>query len=185
MNTLTLIASTILVLALQLICNKCKAQATPDRILIELCDMMAKDQADRTSDVALTYAQEMEVKHRDSLRFVRLMDIVAQYGVPPKSEFERVKCSFSPIVILLHNIDLVVKPEHKAALIKQVELGNLEPWALGSALDRYYIMFENKSLYGAYPQKDPCLQDLELVNKNRAEVKLPPLKEERFVDCEE
>ena len=152
---------------------------TKDSLRNVICKMLADDKRVRNGD--------MEVKKQkqiDSINFYQLTDITKNFGFPDKKRIGGNDCSVDPFIILLHNPDRLIEKENYELFINEFRKGNISGWELGQALDRYYVHYYKKSLYGLYGRDNkPCLDDIDTVNKNRRELGLKELKEDGFKTC--
>jgi hypothetical protein len=120
----------------------------------------------------------------DSINFYQLVAITKKFGYPDKSRIGESDCSVNPFLILMHNPDRLHEKENYDLFMSECKKGNIDGWELGQAFDRYYVHNYKKSMYGIYGHDNkPCLEDIETVNKNRKDLGLKELKEDRFKTC--
>lgn len=152
--------------------------STKDSIRTVICKMLSDDQKYRTMNEVGKQQKEL-----DSINFYKLMAITKKFGYPDKNRIGENDCDVNPFLILLHNPERLNEKENYDVFMSEYKKGNISGWELGQALDRYYVHYYKKSLYGIYGRDKPCIEDIEIVNKNRRELGLKELKEDRFKTC--
>jgi hypothetical protein len=152
-----------------------------DSIKFELCKIWATDQTMRHE---LIEEAPKIMRKIDSLNYESFLSIVRKYGFPSSKKLgsiEKCDCLQAGVVILLHNPKKIVQKETFELLYSEMKKGNLNSILFANALDKYYILYEGYSLYGAIPKlKKPLIKDFELVNCKRMELDLSPLGKECF-----
>jgi hypothetical protein len=173
-------------------------QVPPDSIqreyAFELAQIYALDQGVRNSYILNEYEKESKkiVPAVDSINFEKFIKLVRQYGYPGKSflgeYFELESVCSAGIVVLLHNPRRIIEPEIYHLLKNEVESKRLSPKLFAEALDKYYVIYERKSLYNSQFRKWPKLQikgvsikDKQLSDSLRIDIGLPPLAENEFI----
>jgi len=153
--------------------------STKDSLRIVICKMLSEDKDQRTG-----IEDKRNQKQIDSIHFYQLTAITKRFGYPDRKRIGDNNCSVNPFIILLHNPDRLIEKENYELFINEFRKGNISGWELGQALDRYYVHYYKKSLYGLYGRDNkPCLDDIDTVNKNRRELGLKELKEDGFKTC--
>jgi hypothetical protein len=166
-----------------------------DSLDFELCQLYAYDQSLRNNisfdlDSCALSARTKFMLRIDSLNFVKAMFFIKRYGFPSKNIFKEKydhECILmSLVVILLHNPQKAIMAENYKILKEEVLKGNLSPITLSYILDRYYIVYQKKTLYNSPYAKGLkiCKEDREISNELRAEIGLDILPDSFFTDCE-
>ncbi len=153
-------------------------EITKDSIRTVICKMLSEDQRVRTEKVDVRIR-----KQTDSINFYQLTVLTKKFGFPDKKRIGDSDCSVNPFIILLHNPDKIIQTENYELFIAECRKGNISGWELGLALDRYYFHYYKKSMFGCYGGSKPCIDDIELVNKNRKDLGLKELREDEFKTC--
>lgn len=130
----------------------------------------------------------------DSINFDRFFNMVRQYGWPSAKRLQPYvinhNCfTITGMPILLHNPKRIVKEHDIYQLLKHEALvGRLDKRWLADALDKYYVFYEYRSLYGTQMKNwkrctlgGVSIHDRQLSDSLRRDIGLPPLDENEFV----
>lgn len=175
------------------------SDSTRKRLAFELFEIYIADQAIRHEKIWLHPNFEQEawsapLQSIDSINYDRFFDMVRRYGWPSKKRLEPYyidhACFQAPgMVILLHNPKRIAKEQDIYQLLKHEALVcRLDKQWLADALDKYYVVYEHRSLYGTQMKNwkrctlgGVSIHDRQLSDSLRRDIGLPPLDESEFV----
>lgn len=165
-----------------------------ENLAFELARICGFDQGIRNEHLLRNYGKEMTsiLPAVDSLNFDKFIDIIEEYGYPTETLLgkyyghECVKRVGS--YILLHNSPRLVEPEIYQLFRNEVLNGRLNADFFALALDKYYVLYEKRSLHNSLFKTSPrlkingvCITDKELSDSLRLDIGLPPLEEHEFI----
>ena len=152
------------------------------------------DQGIRDGYVLKTFSKEISsvMPTIDSINFQKFLNLVKEYGYPSKivpekyRKYESIK--YVGLVMLLHNPHRLVEPDVYTLFKNEVKEGRLNAEIFAMALDKYYVIYEGKSLYNSQFKALPTLTikgvsvlDRQLSDSLRTDIGLTPLSEHDFI----
>lgn len=165
-----------------------------ENLAFELAQICAFDQGIRNDHLMRNYRKELVkiLPIVDSLNLDKFIEIVKQYGYPTETllgkyySHECVRRVGS--YILLHNSPKLVEPEIYQLFRNEVLEGRLDAEFFALALDKYYVLFEKRSLHNSLFKTSNrlrvngvCITDKEISDSLRLDIGLPPLSEDEFI----
>ncbi|TVQ93498.1 MAG: hypothetical protein EA393_02150 [Bacteroidetes bacterium] len=165
-----------------------------ETLAFELAQICAFDQGIRNDHLIRNYGKEITklLPAVDSLNFDKFIKIVKEFGYPNETllgkyfihECVRKVGSY----ILLHNPNRLIEPEIYQLFRNEVLEGRLDAEFFALALDKYYVIYEKRSLHNSLFKTSNrlrvngvCITDKELSDSLRLDIGLPPLEEHEFI----
>jgi len=165
-----------------------------ETLAFELAQICAFDQGIRNEHLIRNYGKEITklLPAIDSLNFNRFIEIVKEFGYPNKwllGEYYTHKCVRRVgSYILLHNPLRLAEPEVYQLFRNEVLEERLDAEFFALAMDKYYVLYEKRSLHNSLFKTSPglringvCITDKELSDSLRLDIGLPPLEEHEFI----
>ncbi len=165
-----------------------------ENLTFELAQICGFDQGIRNEHLMRNYRKELAklLPVIDSLNLDRFIEIVKQYGYPTETllgkyySHECVRRVGS--YILLHNSPRLVEAEIYHLFRNEVLEGRLDAEFFALAMDKYYVLYEKRSLHNSLFKTSNrlrvngvCITDKELSDSLRLDIGLPPLEEHEFI----
>jgi len=165
-----------------------------ETLAFELAKICAFDQGIRNEHLIRNYGQEITklMPAVDSLNFDRFIEIVKKFGYPNETllgkyySHECVRRVGS--YILLHNSPRLVEAEIYQLFRNEVLEGRLDAEFFALAMDKYYVLYEKRSLHNSLFKTDNrlrvngvCITDKKLSDSLRLDIGLSPLEEGEFI----
>lgn len=127
----------------------------------------------------------------DSFNFARLFDIIETYGYPNAKFLGKKYQQFEPVeaaatAVMLHNPHRLIEEKVYQTLKEQALKGRLNASTLSMFLDKYYVIYQKKSLYNSpfkawTKNKGVLLEDKALSDSLMKDIGLAPLPDSVFV----
>lgn len=163
-----------------------------DSLALELAQIYGLDQGYRNIYLKSGSPKDMEqaMLRIDSVNLDKIMNFIKLYGYPNRkllgNYFDQQSIRNVGLVVFLHNPKRLFDPKIYAILKQETLEGRLNPNTLIEFLDKYFVFFEKRTIYGSQFRnmlKDNRVrfQDKALSDSLRMDIGLEPLSDSFFI----